>query len=231
MRVARPARPAAGPTVGAGLPVGERFHGLDGEPPRPARDSWRRRLAYRGLDLANRVAPKDASRLVLHSSVDVEDGVLALVAAASRRGLRSTVLLEDARNASRVHELSHGRTEAVPKRSLRGLLRFVGTRNVFTTSNVYGDRTPPATQVVVSLWHGEPPTKVTSRFEGHGGLHGTYAPVCSTVGRAYRSAEFDIPPLRVPIIGAPRNDRMLQADRAVLRGALLGPDVDRTVFL
>jgi len=84
---------------------------------------------------------------------------------------------------------------------------------------------------VVSLWHGEPPGKVTGRFEGRGGLLCSYAPVCSTVGRAYRAAEFNLSPLQVPIVGAPRNDRMLQADAAGVRRALLGDDADRTTFI
>ncbi len=212
-------------------PAGTRFPTPESLQQPHQRSSWRKALAYRGLDLLNRLVPKDGSQVVLHSSVDVEDGVLAVVAAATRRGRTCTVLLEDPRHGRLVTSLSEGPVKALPKRSPRGLLHFLRAQHVITTSNVYGNRRPPVSQVVVSLWHGEPPTKVTARFEGHGGLQGTYAPVCSTVGRAYRSAEFDIPPLRVPIIGAPRNDRMLQADRQQVRRALLGPDAGRTVFL
>ena len=209
----------------------ELFHGVGGAPGAEPRQSLKKRLAYRALDLVNRAVPKDPGLMVLHSSVDVEDGVLALVDEAAARGVRPVVLLEQASRGRLVEQLSGGRATALPKRSLRGLRTFLQARHVMTTSNIYGNRVPPDSQVVVSLWHGEPPTKVTARFEGHGALHGTYAPVCSTVGRAYRSAEFDIPPLRVPIVGAPRNDRMLQADAPALRAALLGPDAHRTTFL
>ena len=53
----------------------------------------------------------------------------------------------------------------------------------------------------------------------------------STVGRAYRSAEFGLDPLRVPIVGAPRNDRMLRSDGTRVRRRLLGDDADRPVLL
>lgn len=45
-------------------------------------------------------------------------------------------------------------------------------------------------------------------------------PAMSSVGQAFRCAEFGLPPWRVPVLGAPRNDRMLQADPAQVRAAL-----------
>lgn len=219
-------------SVTGGQPPGqELFHGMDGTREVPVRQTLTKRLAYRLLDAVNRAVTKDPALMALHSSVDVEDGVLAVAEEAAARGVRPVVLLEDPARARLVERLSGGRVRALPKRSVRGLWTFLTAKHVVTTSNVYGNRRPPASQVVVSLWHGEPPSKVTARFEGNSGLHGTYAPVCSTVGRAYRSVEFDIPPLRVPIVGAPRNDRMLRADAGQLRRALLGDDAHRTTFL
>lgn len=196
----------------------------------PSASSAGRRLVHRCLDLVNRLVPKDAGSLVLHSSVDVEDGVLAVIAECRARGVSPTVLLEDASKAAVLTTLA-GPVRAVPRRSMRGRWRFLRASHVLTTGRLYGSRTPPPSQVVVSLWHGEPPTKVTARFEGRAGLACTYAPVCSTVGRAYRAAEFDLSPLQVPIVGAPRNDRMLQADAAAVRVALLGDDAHRTTFV
>lgn len=189
-----------------------------------------RRLGSRLLQLANRLVPKKPGAVVLHSSIDVEDGILAILAQCAQRGLRPTVLLEDPSRGALLTALAPGPFRALPRRSLRGRLRFLRAAHVMTTGRLYGSRPPPTSQVVVSLWHGEPPTKVTGRFEGRGGLACTYAPVCSTVGRAYRAAEFDLSPLQVPIIGAPRNDRMLQADAAAVRRRLLGDDAGRTVF-
>ena len=44
---------------------------------RPPRQPLRRRLAYVALDAVNRLVPKAPDRVVLHSTIDLEDGVLA----------------------------------------------------------------------------------------------------------------------------------------------------------
>ena len=208
------------------------FPGVDGAVPRPVHGRpWRKRLPFLLLAGVNRLVPKSRTKVVLHSTVDVEDGVLAVAAEVAARGHRAVVLLEDRRRAGAVHTMSPVPVRAVPKWSVRGLAHYVTARHVMTTSNIHGNLTPPASQIVTALWHGEPPTKATGLFNGNGPLRVTYAPVCSTVGRAYRSAEFAIHPLRVPIVGAPRNDRMLQADAPSVRHSLLGADADRTTFL
>jgi CDP-glycerol glycerophosphotransferase len=208
------------------------FPGVGGVPlPTAPLPPWRKRLPYVALAAVNRLVPKRASKVVLHSTVDIEDGLLAVAAEVAARGHRATVLLEDPRRGPLLRSLSSVPVRTVPKWSVRGLLHYLTARHVMTTSNIHGNLRPPSTQNVVALWHGEPPTKAAGLFEGNGPLHATYAPVCSTVGRAYRSAEFDIPPLQVPIVGAPRNDRMLQADSRAVRQIVLGQDADRTTFL
>jgi len=199
------------PTIG----TGSRFAGGRPSP---------RRLVHVAFALLNRLLPKDPDRVVLHSTVDVEDGLLSVAAECIARGWTPTFLLEDPRREALLRSLAVPGIATLPKRSLRGVLAFLTARYVMTTSRLYGDHRPPSSQIVVSLWHGEPPTKVTARFSGRGGVHSSYAPVCSTIGRAYRAAEFDMHPLRVPIVGAPRNDRMLSADRAAIRRQVLGED-------
>ncbi len=212
--------------------AGATFPGVGGVPlPTVPQPPWRKRLPYAALAAVNRLVPKRASKVVLHSTVDIEDGLMAVAAEVAARGHRATVLLEDPRRGPLLRSLSSVPVRAVPKWSVRGLLHYLTARHVMTTSNLHGNVLPPSTQNVVALWHGEPPTKATGLFEGNGPLRATYAPVCSTVGRAYRSAAFDIPPLQVPIVGAPRNDRMLQADSRAVRQTVLGPDADRITFL
>jgi CDP-glycerol glycerophosphotransferase (TagB/SpsB family) len=198
---------------------------------RPPRQPWRRRLAYVALDSVNRLVPKTADRVVLHSTIDLEDGVFAILEELQARGWTATVLLERPSRAAQVHRHTGGKVATVPKKSLRGVVHFLTARFVMTTENLYGDRQPPASQIVVNIWHGEAPSgKVIAQFSpGQGGLHCTYAPVTSTVGRAFRSAEFGLHPLRIPIVGAARNDRMLRSDGASVR-RLLGLDGDRPVF-
>jgi CDP-glycerol glycerophosphotransferase len=199
---------------------------------RPPRQSWRRRVAYVALDAVNRLVPKTPDRVVLHSTIDLEDGVFAVAEELNARGWTPTILLERPGRAPEVQRHMGAAVRTVPKKSLRGVLEFLTARYAFTTENLYGDREPPASQTVVNIWHGEPSGKVIARFSpGQGGIQCTYAPVMSTVARAFRSAEFGLHPLRVPIVGAPRNDRMLRSDGASVRRQLLGEDADRPVFL
>ena len=200
---------------------------------RPAPQPWRRRAAYLALDLVNRLLPKDPDKVVLHSTIDVEDGVLALVEELRGRGRTAVVLLERPERAASVRRHAGASVRTVPKKSLRGLLHFLTARVAVTTENLYGDRPPPPSQVVVNIWHGDPPAgKVVGQyFSGLGGLHCTYAPVLSTLGRAFRCAEFGLRPTAVPVIGAARNDRLLRADGAAVRRRLLGDEADRPTFL
>jgi CDP-glycerol glycerophosphotransferase len=178
-----------------------------------------------------RLLPKKATRIVLHSPHDVEDGLIAVADECAARGWVPTFLVEDPRRGPLLRSLTAGRVDILPRRSVRGVLAFLTARYVLKTDRLYGDRRPPAAQVVVTLWHGEPPSKLAGRFRGRGGVLSTFAPVCSTVGRAYRAAEFGMHPLQVPIVGAPRNDRMLRADREAVRTRLLGAEADRPTLL
>ena len=200
--------------------------------PPAALGSRKRRLVQSALRLANRLVPKDPARLVLFSSVDLDDGLLAVAEEAVQRGCRPTLLLAKPERASLVRSFAGGSIRTVPKQSLRGLLSYLSAGHVFATGSFYGTHSPPPPgQVTVNLWHGEPPAKVVGRFGGRGGIPSTWAPVCSTLTRAYRAGEFDLHPLQVPVVGAPRNDRMLRSDRESVRAALLGPQADRTTFL
>ena len=197
-----------------------------------ARPPLRHRLVHRALESANRLAPK-ADRVLLHSTIDLEDGVLAVIEELTARGRPATVLVEDPTRAAQVRSAVPGsRVSTVRRRSLRGVLAFLTSRWVMTTESLYGSPVPPSTQTLVNIWHGEPPTKTVVRFlPGRTPIPCTWAPVCSTVGRAYRAAEFGLHPLRVPIVGAPRNDRMLRADRAAVRRLVLGDAADRPTLL
>jgi CDP-glycerol glycerophosphotransferase len=231
----QPAPPTTSERAGAQArtsPVVPSFAQPGGRSVRPTRQPWQRRLAYVALDLVNRFLPKVPDKVVVHSTIDLEDGILAIVEELHARGRRAIVLLEDPERAEQVRSFLGGDIRLLPKKSRRAVLHFLTARYVFTTENVYGDREPPSSQVVVNIWHGEPPTKVVARFfPGQDGLHCSYAPVMSTVGRAYRSAEFGLHPFRVPIVGAPRNDRMLRSDGQAVRRQLLGDRADRPAYL
>lgn len=202
------------------------FPGVGAPPPRPRPSaSPARRLARRAVDLADRLVAKDEREVVLAGPDDLEDGLLAVAAEGLRRGARVTLLLQDPGRARLVERLGPPGLQTLPVRSVRGLLRYLRARHAFTTGPLYGGRVPAGRLVDLS---GE---ALTSPHRPAGGPVPTYAPVCSTVGRACRSAATGLPPLQAPIVGAPRNDRMLTVDGAGARRALLGADAGRTVLL
>jgi CDP-glycerol glycerophosphotransferase len=217
--------------AGTGQPVGFAPPNSAAAPP-PA-PSLRRRLAHLALDAVNRVVPKTPDRVVLHSTIDLEDGVLAVAEELSSRGWTPTILLERPNRAAQVHQHTGGRVRTVAKKSARGVLQYLTAHYVVTTYAVFGDTRPPGSQVLVNIWHGDPPSgKVIARFfPGRGGLRCTYTPVLSTLGRAFRATEFGLHPSQVPVVGAARNDRMLRADAKAVRRAVLGDAADRPTFL
>ncbi len=211
---------------------GHGFEDRGGNTRGAARPPLPNRVAHWALGAVNRLTPK-LDRVALHSTIDLEDGVLAVIEELTVRGRRATVLVEDRSRASRVRAAVPGaRVRTVSRRSLRGVLVFLTSRWVMTTESLYGSPVPPPAQTLVNIWHGEPPTKTVVRFlPGRTPIPCTWAPVCSTLGRAYRAAEFGVHPLQVPIVGAPRNDRMLKADAAAVRRAVLGDTADRPALL
>lgn len=197
--------------------------------PGPKRSAWRptyvpraRLLAYLLLVAVSWLVPKRPAKVLLHSPSDVEDGVIAVADELAALGWTPTVLLEEPDREATLRRFAAGPLRTVPLGSLRAWGHFLTARYVVSTESVFGGFRSPPNQTSVNLWHGEPPTKPTGRFGTGRGLHSNVSPVCSTMGRAYRSAEFGVHPRTVPIIGAPRNDRMLQASRAEARTKLLG---------
>jgi CDP-glycerol glycerophosphotransferase (TagB/SpsB family) len=200
---------------------------VSGPPQLPLRE----RVTTRVIAALNRASPKAEAKIVLAGMPDLEDGLMEVARAVIERGWRPTVLLADPAKAGAVRERLGGAVRTVPMASPRAIVEFVTARYVFVTHGIYGALRPPAGQTVVNLWHGEPPTKVIARFEGGPPIHASITPVMSTVGRAYRSAEFGLDPQDVPILGAPRNDRMLRADGPAIRRRVLGGAADRPAYL
>ncbi len=180
----------------------------------PRRDQARRSLE-RAIWAANCLTRKDLDTIVLYGMPAVEDGVQAVASELRRRG-KDPVLLYD---GSRPPGWFQG-TRAYRKTSLHGVLAYLRARFVFTSHALFGGLSVPSRQMQVLLWHGEPPVKPVGLFDGDRPVGATCAPVCSTLGRAYRAAEFGLSPARIPIIGAPRNDRMLSAERSAVRSRL-----------
>ncbi len=200
----------------------------------PLRASPQQRTVLRHRVLAlvswlNLVVPKMPTKTVVHSVPDLEDGAVAVLEALQARGHAPIVLAEDAGTAARGARLLGRPVRVVPKLSVRGLLHYLTAGHVITTHGLYPTRRLPRSQVLVNVWHGEPLTKPVGRWEGRSAVPATVSTSLSSLGKAFRCAEFDLHPAQVHVLGAPRNDRLLRTDRAQVRAAL-GLDPGTTVF-
>lgn len=191
-----------------------------------------RRIATGVFTVLDWLFPKSRRKVLVHSIPDFEDGIQAVLTELLDRGFELVVLF-DAPGARERFTRAFGSRPArlVPKDSLRAALHFLTARYVFVTHGLFGHPAPPPWQCVVNLWHGEPPGKTTGRYEGEPTRHATMSPVLSGLGQAYRCTAFGLHPSRVPVLGAPRNDRMLRTDPDLARTRLVPDAFDRPVFL
>lgn len=205
---------------------------VESEAKRPARPSPARRLALGAFSVLNRIIPKVGKKVLVHSIPDLEDGVLSVLHEVIERGLRPVLLIGDPDTPYRFTEL-FGETSAlfVRKESRRALVHFMTVKYIFVTHGLFGNPKPPSSQCIVNLWHGEPPTKVIGRYESQRGRQATVVPVLSKLGQAYRCTEFGLHPSQVPVLGAPRNDRLLRASRESVRKLIMGYGANRPAFL
>src|ERR1700710_1192666 len=182
--------------------------------------STSRPFEARLLTALSSLIPKQPQSVALHGVPDLDDGTLALLHVLIERGYRPSLLLNgplpDAMAA-----LVPGGASAVLKDSMQGRWRFLRAETVFTTHDVYRPHAPPASQMYVNIWHGEPVGKIGLRWEGDLPPGATWVTASSPLGAAFRGVEFGLPPDRVRVLGAPRNDRLLNADVKMVRGRVL----------
>jgi CDP-glycerol glycerophosphotransferase len=176
----------------------------------------------RALTALVAAVPKSDRKVVVHSLPDLEDGALAVLEGLHARGHDPILLLEDPDAAGHAERLVGRPVRAVHKNTARGRAHYLSARHVVTTHGVFSSHRPPRSQVVANIWHGEALSKPVGRWVGGDPTLSTWATALSTIGKAFRCAEFDLHPDQVLVVGAPRNDRMLRADRDAVRRAALG---------
>ena len=184
-----------------------------------------RGLAEMLIRAVTQVVPKHPGRVVVHGLDESEDGALAVVNALRGRGVMPVRLTNGV-------PASPFRVPGVQYRSkytLAGFWAFARAGVVVTSQALYGGLGGGARQRTVLLWHGEV-VKPVGLLNGERALAADVAPVCSTTARAFRIAEFGLHPRQVPVIGSPRNDRLLGADRTQVRSRL-GWSQDRPTWL
>ena len=187
-----------------------------------------------GIAALLRITPKQRTKIVVHSRPDFEDGAFAVLEELVARGHRPLVLLEqplpDRADVSDLGE--HGVTFAA-KNSAQGRLHYLTAGTVFTTHPVYRAHASTGNQRVVYIGHGEPLTKSSGYWLGDEAIGATVALASSTIGKAFRCVQHGLRPQQVLLVGAPRNDRLLRAERAGTRQAIASwlPDGTETLFV
>lgn len=168
-----------------------------------------------------RVTPKQRTKIVVHSVPDFEDGALAILDELIARGHVPIVLLE--KRLPRDVDVSHLAERGVTffeKASAWGRFHYLTAGIVFTTHGPFRAHSPARNQKVVYLGHGEPLAKSAGYWIGKEAMGATVAVASSSIGRAFRSVQQGLKPERVLLVGASRNDRLLQSDREAVRRAV-----------
>ncbi len=183
-----------------------------------------------------RITPKRRKKIVVHSVPDFEDGALAVLDELLARGHKPLVLLERTLPQDpNVSDLAKRGVTFAEKKSARGRLHYLMAETVFTTHGPFRMHPPAANQRVVYLGHGEPLAKSAGHWYGDRAraAGATVAIASSTIGKAFRCVQQGLRPQQVLLVGAPRNDRLLQSDRERMRRALADwlPDETSTIFI
>jgi CDP-glycerol glycerophosphotransferase len=181
-----------------------------------------------------RITPKRRRKIVVHSVPDFEDGALAVVDALLKRGHEPLVLLEQPL-APDTYDwgLAARGVPFVEKQSTRGRLHYLTAETVFTTHGPFRAHSPAANQRVVYIGHGEPLAKSAGYWTTDERIGASVAVASSAIGRAFRCVQQGLRPAQVLLTGAPRNDRLLRADRGEVRRAIADrlPADTSTLFL
>jgi hypothetical protein len=162
--------------------------------------------------------------VVLHSLTESEDGVLAIEQCLLDKGHQPVRLTGASTSAYRSPLVRYYK-----KVSIRGLWAFARSGLLFSSHAFFGGLSKARGQQNVLLWHGEV-VKPVGALHNDRAIAADVAPVCSEIGQRYRCSEFRLGTDQVPVIGAPRNDRMLRTDRQAVRQAL-GWASDEAVWL
>lgn len=175
------------------------------------------------IDWLSACIPKRRSKAIIHGLIAGDDGLLRVAELLHEAEVELIFLIDTMPTRSDADSwLFGGASRVLKTRSAMGMYHYLTARWVFTTYGIHGDRRGRRGQTVINLWHGEQGGKLVGRYEGTRRINCDLTPATSSVGRALRAASFGVPPDRVPVIGAPRNDRLLSAPANRARRCLAG---------
>jgi len=178
----------------------------------------------------NVLLPKRDDRAILYGHPPLNDGILAVLDGLLARGLECDIIVDDPQTADLVRDEAEKRgVRRILQRHKAGtFVAYARSRYVFATSALYRSR-PVGRQRYVNLWHGAFTKRIDAR-PVFAGLRGVLTTATSRLGAAHRAVEFNVQPKDILLIGSPRNDRLLSADRQDSR-ARLGLDPDALILL
>lgn len=175
------------------------------------------------VDWLSALVPKRRSKAVVHGLLAGDDGLLRAAELLHEAGVETVFLIDTVPTRAAADSwLYGGASRVLATRSVLGIYHYLTARWVFTTYGIHGDRRGRRGQMVINLWHGEQGGKLVGRYDGTRQIDCDLTPATSSVGRALRAASFGVPPDRVPVLGAPRNDRLLSAPAERARRCLAG---------
>jgi CDP-glycerol glycerophosphotransferase len=180
-------------------------------------------VAERAIQLLDHLVPPEPFRVVCHSFPDLDDSIVALLAA-KPAVVRVTILAQNVSLAKRrLHALGLPRESIVRKRSGRGIWCYLRSSSSISTHGLFGSLRRGRRKSSSTPWHGEL-SKQIGVFLGQPRKYFDLAVVSSLQSKILRTAEFGLPPDNVHVVGSPRHSTLLRSPRSARVDALKGED-------
>jgi CDP-glycerol glycerophosphotransferase len=178
-------------------------------------------LADRVVQVLDHVVPARPGLVVLHSSPDIDDMAVALLAT-QPSGVTTVILADSPRKArQRLLDLDLPHVRVLGKLAPRGIWTYLRSHRSVSTHGLFGSRRRGRRKLSATPWHGEL-SKPIGVFVGRPARHFDRIAVSNQNSKILRVAEFQVPPDSIHVIGTPRQSTLLQGPRAERVGRLKG---------
>lgn len=186
-------------------------------------------VVERVVQVLDHVVPARPHRVVVHSSPDIDDSVVALLAARPPH-VGVTILAQDVRlTRHRMRDLGLPSASVVPKRSMRAIWCYLRSSYSISTHGLFGDVRRGRGKRSSTPWHGEL-SKQIGVFLGRPRKYFDLAVVTSLQSKILRTAEFGLTPANIHVVGSPRQSTLLREPRGPRVRAVKG-DGDKWVLV
>lgn len=170
-------------------------------------------LADRVVQVLDHIVPARRGLVVLHSSPDLDDMALSLLAA-QPSGVTTVILADLPRKArQRLLDLDLPHVLIVGKQSPRGIWAYLRSHRSVSTHGLFGSRRRGRGKLSATPWHGEL-SKPIGVFVGRPPRHFDRIAVSNQNSKILRVAEFQVRPDSIHVIGTPRQSTLLKGPRS-----------------